>query len=150
VSAADWFLLGLRIAHGLAAMLWLGGGVYFLLALRPALRDGDDRSRALVAAAQRAYGEWAQAATVVMLATGAVLSFDRLSSERGGLTYALLLAVKVASALAAFWLVGVRPGRRAASKRGSSRSRPELVAALGLTAFVLGVALSTVYGRGPA
>jgi uncharacterized membrane protein len=150
VSAGDWFLLGLRLAHGLAAMLWLGGGVYFLLALRPALRAGEDGARALVTAAQRAFGEWAQAATVVMLASGAVLSFDRLSSGRGGLTYALVLAVKVASAIVAFWLVGIRPRRRATGQARAARSRPELVAALGLLAFVLGVALSTVYGRGPA
>src|SRR3954464_11822392 len=99
-------------------MMWLGGGGYFLLALRPAIRATDDTARAVGAAAQRAFGEWAQVATIVMLATGAVLSFERLSTGRGGLTYAILLALKIVSALAAFWLAGLRPKRRAS---GASR-----------------------------
>jgi uncharacterized membrane protein len=143
VNARDWLLLGLRLAHALAAAVWLGGGVYFLLILRPALRERGDEARSLMGDAQRAFGEWAQVATLTMIATGAVLTFDRLSSGRGGLTYATLLAAKIVAALAAFWLIGLRTTRRRGAER---RSAPELVLALGLVAFVLGVALSSVYG----
>jgi uncharacterized membrane protein len=145
VNARDWLLLALRLAHALAAAVWLGGGVYFLLILRPALRERGDEARSLVGDAQRAFGEWSQVATLTMIATGAVLTFDRLSSGRGGLTYAALLAAKIVAALAAFWLIGLRTTRR---RRTARRSAPELVLTLGLVAFVLGVALSSVYGPG--
>jgi uncharacterized membrane protein len=144
VNVRDWLLLGLRLAHALAAAVWLGGGVYFLLILRPALRQRGDEARTLLADAQRAFGEWSQVATLTMIATGAVLTFDRLSSGRGGLTYAALLAAKIVAALAAFWLIGVRTTRR----RAARRSAPDLVLMFGLVAFVLGVALSSVYGPG--
>jgi uncharacterized membrane protein len=145
VNTRDWLLLALRLTHALAAAVWLGGGVYFLLILRPALRERGDEARSLVGDAQRAFGEWAQVATLTMIATGAVLTFDRLSSGRGGLTYAALLAAKIVAALAAFWLIGLRTTRR---RRTARRSAPELVLTLGLVAFVLGVALSSVYGPG--
>ena len=143
MSTRDWLLLCLRLAHALAATVWLGGGVYFVLILRPALRQRGDEARTIIGDAQRAFGEWAQVATLTMVATGTVLTFERLSAGRGGLTYVALLAAKIVAALAAFWLVGVRPVRR---RRSARRSAPEVVIALGLVAFMLGVVLSSVYG----
>jgi putative copper export protein len=148
VSATDWFLLALRIAHAAAATVWLGGGVYFLLAVRPVLRAAEDPVRALATEFQRRFGEWAEVATVVMLATGVVLGVDRLSAGTGGLRYAVLLAVKVVAAVLAFWLAGVRPARRAARRAGRRRAAPELIVALGSLAFVIGIILASVWGRG--
>jgi uncharacterized membrane protein len=145
VSATEWYLVGLRVAHALAAMAWLGGGVYYLLALRPAGRSIGASAADVTGAAQRAFGEWAQIATVVMLGTGAVLMFERLSDGDGGITYAALLAGKVVAALAAFWFAGVRPVRRSRRRAPSRRVAPELIVALGTIAFVLGVILSSVF-----
>jgi uncharacterized membrane protein len=150
VSTSEWFLLFLRVAHALAAAVWLGGGVYYLVAIRPVVRATDAPPREFVGAAQKLYGEWARTATLVMIATGVVMSFDRLGNGSGGITYAALLAAKVAAAIAAFWLAGVRPGRRAVRRKGVVRSTPELILSLGLFAFVIGVILASVYGRAPA
>lgn len=144
MPASDWFLLSLRIAHALAAMVWLGGGVYYLLAVRPASRESGEPPRAFISAAQGYFGEWARVATMVMVVTGGVLVFDRLSNGSAGLTYVVLMAAKIVSALAAFWMVGVRSVRRAA--REGRRVSPELIVALGFLAFTIGVALSSVYG----
>ena len=147
MSVANWLLLSLRIAHALASTVWLGGGVYYLLALRPATRAADhDGARALTAQAQRSFVEWAHVTTIVMVATGAVLGFDRLAGDAEGLTYAVLLALKVAAAVGAFWLAGVRPRRLAARRK--RRATTETIVALGLFAYVVGVALATIYGRG--
>jgi hypothetical protein len=81
---------------------------------------------------------------MVMVVTGGVLVFDRLSNGNAGLTYVALMAAKIVAALAAFWLAGVRPARRAV--RRGRRSAPEVIVALGLLAFVIGVGLSSVYG----
>lgn len=138
-------LVILRVAHGAAAVVWLGGGVYFALALRPAFQEADSAGQAVLAAAQRAYGEWAQFATIVLLATGVVLTFERLSDGAGGLTYAVLLAGKILAALWAFVLVRVRVRR---GKRRNQRYHSELILTLGFIAFTLGIVLATLYGRG--
>ena len=144
MPAGDWFLLALRLAHALAAMVWLGGGVYYLLAVRPASREAEEPPRAFIAAAQGNYAEWAQVSVMVMVVTGGVLVFDRLSNGSAELTYVALMALKIVAALVAFWLAGMRPRRRMTG--ATRRSAPEVIVALGLLAFAIGVALSSVYG----
>ncbi|MFW6074231.1 MAG: copper resistance protein CopD [Chloroflexota bacterium] len=136
MSVPDLLLLALRVFHALAAMIWLGGGIYYLVAVVPATR-GHDESGAVASRAQQYFGEWAQPATLVMLATGMVLVFDRLSEGKGGLTYAGLLGFKILAALAAFGLV--------LNRRRGRRTRTDLVVLLGLIAFGMGVVLSSVW-----
>ena len=145
MTPSDWMLVVLRIAHSLAAVVWLGGGVYFLVALRPAVREADTAGRAIAAAAQQAFGEWGQIATIVLLGSGTVLIFERLSSNQGGWIYVALLVVKIVAALWAFLLVRarVRPRRR---RNWSSSS--ELILTLGFVAFTVGVLLASLWGRG--
>jgi uncharacterized membrane protein len=146
VTATEWYLVGLRLAHVLAAVVWLGGGVYYLIAVRPTLRAMDDPPTGFVGAMQGQFAEWARVCAFVMLATGAVLVFERLSNQTGGVLYIALLAVKIAAALAAFWMAGLRPRRQRGGAR-RPRTAPELIAACGFVAFILGIVLSTVWGR---
>lgn len=146
MSATEWYLVGLRLAHALAAVVWLGGGVYYLIALRPAMRESTESPARFVTHAQRHFGEWARVCTLAMLATGVVLMFERLSGTDGGAAYVALLIAKVAAALAAFWMAGFRPRRRTPSEERRLRSKPEYVAALGLFAFAAGLVLSTAWG----
>lgn len=144
MTSSDWMLVALRVAHSVAAVVWLGGGVYFVLALRPALQEADSAGRAVVAAAQRAFGKWARIATIVLLGTGVVLTFERLSEGAGGLTYVVFLAAKVIAGVWAFVLVRARVRPR---RRRNQRSSSELILTLGFVAFTLGIVLATVYGR---
>lgn len=146
MSATEWYVLGLRIAHSLAAVVWLGGGVYYLAALRPAIREAADPPTAFVSLAQGHFGEWARVCTLAMLATGVVLVFERLSGTGGGAAYVALLVAKIVAALVAYWMAGFRPVRRKAGSMRRARTKPELVAALGCFAFVAGIVLSTVWG----
>lgn len=125
-------LISLRVFHAVAALIWLGGGLYYVVAVRP---GGDSE---FASSAQRRFREWARPATMVMLATGVVLLFEGLSSNTAGITYAAILALKIIAALAAFWLVSVR-------NRAGQRSRSERAVSLGMAAFVLGVIISTVW-----
>lgn len=138
-------LVLLRVAHSAAAVVWLGGGVYFLLALRPAMREADTAGQAVISATQRAYGEWSQLATIVLLGSGMILTFERLSDGTGGLTYVALLAGKILAGVWAFILVRTRVRR---GRRRTRRSSSELIVSLGFLAFTLGVVLATLYGRG--
>ena len=138
----------LRLAHGLAAAIWVGGGAYYLLAVRPNVRNaGDEQSRALAGAVQKEFGEWAAVATIVMVASGVILMFERLSGGQGTTAYVVLLVIKVASAVVAFWMTGVlRPSRRVrATARTGKLDTAWLVLALSIIAFLLGALLTTIY-----
>ncbi len=133
------FLISLRVLHALAATVWLGGGIYYLVAVRPAaaeLESGGETARRT----QQLYASWSRPATYLMLATGTILIVDRLSQGQGGLLYPILLALKVIAALVAFWLIAQRTGRR----RGR-RTRGEIILLLGAFAFIMGIVLTSVW-----
>lgn len=139
-DASAVMILGLRIVHALAAVVWLGGGIYYLVALRPGVRT-DEAARTVAISAQQRFGEWSNAAALAMVATGVILAFDRLA-EGFGWTYYLTLGVKVGAALAAFLMTTLlrrRPARRPAW------ARVQYVIVLGVTAYVLGIVLSSVW-----
>ena len=149
MSPGDLLLLLLRLAHASASLIWLGGGVYFTIGILPLLRSGESFQRSAAISAQRHFGDWSKDATLVLLGTGMVLMFDRLSSDVGGLTYAAILGIKVASGICAFLLLGERWRQRVRTGR-FRLSTTHLVLILGWTAFLLGVGLATYYGRGLA
>jgi hypothetical protein len=89
VPAAPWLaealLVVLRWLHGVAAIVFLGWSLVLWL-------DGPPRADS--PAARQRFKEVLELTLVVFLATGAILSFDRLSRGAGGV-YAVLLALKV-------------------------------------------------------
>jgi uncharacterized membrane protein len=139
----------LRLAHGLAAAVWVGGGAYYVLAVRPKVRNTDDPNlRELAGSVQREFGEWASVATLVMIATGVVLMFERLSGGQGTAIYVFLLAVKISAAVVAFWMTGVlRPSgrRRGGGRRSGYLDHAWTALALSIVAFLLGALLTTLY-----
>ncbi|HEX3722929.1 MAG TPA: copper resistance protein CopD [Nitrolancea sp.] len=140
----------LRLAHALAAVLWLGGGAYYVLALRPAVRSADPAVQAAGRAAQREFGEWASVATLILIATGVILTFDRLTNGRGTVVYVILLAIKIVAALIAFGLTGTFVGRSRV-RRGAGKtviSRSWLILGLGTVALIIGITLSAIYPTG--
>jgi uncharacterized membrane protein len=137
----------LRLAHGLAAAVWVGGGAYYVLAVRPAVRNReDDESRAFAAEVQREFGEWASVATLVMVASGVILMFERLSGGQGTTVYVGLLALKIVAAVAAFWMTGVlRPSSGRRRRRTGKLDTAWVVLGLSAGAFLIGALLTTIY-----
>ncbi len=82
---ADVLLVLLRWLHALAAIGFLGWSLVYLI-------EGSPRGQNV--AAERRFKEVTEITLVVFLATGAVLTFDRLSRGAGGV-YAVVLALKV-------------------------------------------------------
>ena len=89
MPAAPWLaealLVVLRWLHAVAAIVFLGWSLVLWL-------DGPPRGDS--PAARQRFKEVLELTLVVFLATGAILSFDRLSRGAGGV-YAVLLALKV-------------------------------------------------------
>lgn len=142
---ADAVLLAVRWAHTLAAVVWVGGGVFYWLAVRPSVRAG-----ALPTEGARAVGErFGKAAALTMwtlAVTGAALFFASVSETYADPRYVAVIAVKVALSAWMFFVAISRRKRIAeAAARPSGRIRAaagalghiNIVVILGVVIFVI-------------
>ena len=111
MSVSDVLLLLVRWLHLVAAVSWVGGSVFYLLVLRPALRRAGESGSALPAAVGREFRSLVGVCIAVLVLTGAIMTFDRLTSPATDAAYVATLAVKVS--LAAVMFVLARRARRA-------------------------------------
>lgn len=146
----------MRWAHGLATIVWLGGGAYATLIQGRSLRDLDDEAVAarLARATGEAFGRWVNAATIVFIVSGVILTFDRLASRGATVQYGVTLALKVALAI---WMFGIaqglrrrRRGRPATGRLAEARralSSPRALLWLGAIVVLLAAVLKTLYEK---
>jgi len=146
------FQLFVLWSHALAAAAWVGGSLFFALALNPAMEQlGRTPERiALVVAANREFREVVRLSILVFLVTGGVLIFTRLGWSRIPNIYVAVLVVKATLSLVMFWLTG-RMGVEAREAGAVARRsrwwlRPQyLVLELGVIVYALSIALRLVY-----
>jgi uncharacterized membrane protein len=129
---AEALLVILRWLHALAAIGFLGWSAVLWL-------DGPGQDPPV--ASQR-FKEVTELSLVVFLATGAILSFDRLSHGAGG-GYATVLAVKVLSAVLAYQYAFV--WRRRSLSAGLPEGRAVLL--FGAAAVLLAAILKEIFER---
>ena len=159
MTALEIILLAIRWAHALAAVVWIGGSLFLLLAGRPALRSPKLRSidpdgllgRALAAE----FRPIVATAIAVLIVSGVILSVHRLTSDAAGVPYAIALAVKILLALYAFaiaWLLPRQAARPAAAARGIRRALagPETLTLIGIVVIGLADVLAWLFERGLA
>ena len=94
----DWILLVIRWAHALGAVAWVGGGIFYLMVLRPALRragPGPEVNRAI----GQEFRGLVNTAIVVLVVTGAILTASRLTLDTVTMPYVAVLVLKVVLAL---------------------------------------------------
>lgn len=112
VPVLDIILLAIRWAHALAAVVWIGGSLFLLLAARPALRslgaNGGLAGRALAAE----FRPIVATAIGVLLVSGVILAAQRLTSDAAGLAYTAFLAAKILLSVYAFIIAWRLPRRR--------------------------------------
>ena len=137
-----------RVAHTLAAATWVGGSVFYLVVVLPALRNGG----ATLEVAARIAALFRRLVNVcigVLLLSGAFMMFDRLTQTTLGLPYLIVLGLKIVSAIAMFILaiyLGQSNIRRLAKRSTRlSRAAPQLMSALGIGVFLLGALLNGLF-----
>lgn len=141
----DAALLAARWAHAIAAVAWVGGGIFYLLVLRPAVTSGSLSSDSARAATER-FGGLVKLAMWTLVVTGAVLFFTRISEPTATARYAAVLALKVALSAWMFF-IAIRRRRRVAEAVTTSPGRIRAIAAalghvntvviLGIVVFLL-------------
>ena len=164
MSISDVFLLLVRWLHLLAATAWVGGSVFYLLVLRPAIRRSGESASTLPAAIAREFRSLVGLSIAVLVLTGAILTFDRLTSPATDAAYVATLAVKVSLAVVMFILAHrARRARRAAPRPSpdaadagtpalrlarrvsGALSGGVLILVLGVTVLLLADLLTTLY-----
>ena len=111
MSVGDVFLLVVRWLHLISATTWVGGSLFYLLVLRPAQRRNPDSPRGLTSAIATEFRALVNTSIVVLIATGVILAFDRLSEGTVETPYVITLGIKVALSIWMFLLVGAERRR---------------------------------------
>ena len=150
----DVILLIIRWAHALAAVTWIGGSLFMLLAARPALRSPELRSRnpdglvSRVLAAE--FRPIVVTAIAVLIVTGVILTVDRLTSDAAGIAYTIVLVAKILLAVYAFGIAWLLPRRRGdrAEGIGSVVSGPGALTIVGVVVIGLADVLGWLFERG--
>ena len=145
----DVILLIIRWAHALAAVTWIGGSLFMLLAARPALRsvDADGLVGRVLAAEFRPI---VVTAIAVLIVTGVILTVDRLTSDAAGIAYTIVLVAKILLAVYAFaiaWLLPRRPGN-ATARIGRALSGPAALTIVGVIVIGLADVLAWLFEQG--
>jgi hypothetical protein len=128
----ELFLGAIRLAHALAAALWVGGAFVFALAPALAQRIGGDEGRRL--------RESLRIGVAVFVLSGAIMAAERLGSAPLPPTYFAVLAMKIALAA---WVFSVARGLgRPPSARGETTRR---VLIAGVAIYGLAMVLRGIY-----
>ena len=123
MDVLDWILVAIRWMHALAAVAWVGGSIFYLMVLRPALqRSGGLESGAGESVAVEFRG-LVNTAIAVLLISGVVLALSRLTDDAATMPYVAVLVAKIALALYMFYAVRFLQ-RRTLPEAGASPQRP--------------------------
>jgi uncharacterized membrane protein len=104
MSVLDWILVVIRWGHALAAVAWVGGGIFYLMVLRPSIRRAPlspETGRAVGVEFRGLIGT----AIGVLLITGVILSAARLTEDAISVAYVAVLVVKIGLAMYMFYIV---------------------------------------------
>lgn len=170
LDGVDILLAVVRWIHAIAAVVWVGGSIFYLLVLRPSLSipgAADSRST-LEPAVNRRFRDVVDVSILALIVTGVVITFDRLSSLPASTTYYVVLGLKLFAFLVMLLMArdlgtrGGRPWRRPKTAPaepsitdttrtgGTLRawlSPSRVILMLGLAAFLLSMLLVHVYER---
>lgn len=158
MSVGDFFLLVTRWLHLLAAAAWVGGGIFYLLVLRPASQRVRPEPE-FMSAASAEFRTLVNTSVVVLIATGVILATNRLTSGVTDTPYAVTLGAK--SILSIWMFLLVQSQRRHSeflasfkypdkvtgklARLGNALSNHEMLVALGLLIFFLSDLLGDLF-----
>ncbi len=159
MDQGDIFPLIVRWLHLVSAAAWVGGSLFYLIVLRPALRRSPEASRLISAAAASEFRALVDICILLLIVTGVIMTFNRLAAATVGSAYVAVLALKI---VLSAWMFGLAWGRRrraalpspeAESSDGAGRLRRvfralsgyNLLVILGIVVFLLADLLKTLY-----
>ena len=119
IGIGEWFLLIVRWVHGVSAVAWIGGSIFFALVLRPVSLANPDAMRSVMGTIGSRYRELVDASILALIVSGIIMMIERVSNQDTTVAWFIVLGVKLALATWMFYLVwqlrrtGYRPEARA-------------------------------------
>jgi uncharacterized membrane protein len=123
MDTGELFLLIIRWLHVVSAAAWVGGSIFYLLVLRPAIRSSSGSHGPLLTAAGKEFRTLVNTSIMVLVATGVILAFNRLTENIVGPPYAITLGIK--SLLSVWMFIQVQSERRRSEFLGAFTKREE-------------------------
>ena len=160
MSLSETFLLIVRWLHLISAAAWVGGSIFYLIVLRPALRREPQASRFISRAAATEFRALVETCVYVLIATGVILSLHRLTPGVVGAPYVAVLGAKIALSIWMFALAWSRRRRTSVTEAFREEEAPpettlgkilraisgyNTIVILGLVVFLLSDLLKTLY-----
>ena len=160
MSLSETFLLIVRWLHLVSAAAWIGGSVFYLIVLRPALRREPQASGLIGRAAATEFRALVETCVYVLIATGVILSLHRLTPGVVGAPYVAVLGAKIALSVWMFALAWSRRRRTSVTETFRDKEAPptttlgkilraasgyNTIVILGLVVFLLSDLLKTLY-----
>ena len=105
MDVLDWILVVIRWSHALGAVAWVGGGIFYIMVLRPVMARTVGGSPGVNRAIGAEFRGLVTTAIAILLITGTILSVDRLVSDAASLPYVTVLVVKIVMAVYMFYVV---------------------------------------------
>lgn len=159
MNLSDVFLLLIRWIHLVSAATWVGGSLFYLLILKPSVSNHSETGVMANTAAE--FKSLVNTCIVVLIATGLILAFNRLSEGIVNESYVIILGLK--SALSVFMIILVHTQRRRTRKIrdydqesgkilpnrfGQAISGFNSLVMIGIVIFLLSDLLKVIYEKG--
>ena len=160
MSLSDTFMLIVRWLHLVSAAAWVGGSIFYLVVLGPALRRSAEGSRLINLAAATEFRALVETCVYVLIATGVILTLHRLTPGVVGAPYVAVLGAKIALSIWMFVLAWSRRRRTSVTEAFREEQAPptsklgrvlraisgyNTIVILGLVVFLLSDLLKTLF-----
>ena len=143
IDARDLLLAAVRWSHAAAAVALLGASLFQIVFLAPAMRGEGPELEPIRRAVEAGFRELVDLSLVVFLVSGALMTFERLSSGAAGTLYVVLLGVKLLLSFLLYrWAFALRRGR------GWESRDAKLMVGAGFLVLLVAALLKTVYEGG--
>ena len=158
MTAGDVILLIVRWLHLVCAAAWVGGSLFYLLVLMPATRNSADSANGWDAAVAAEFRGLVDVCIIVLVVTGAILSFERLTGGVAGVPFAVTLGLKIFLTLWMFYLALSLRRRRGRSRTpatqdaaptllGRLTTRQSMIVILGVVVLLVSDLLKVLYEK---
>ena len=160
MSLSEVFLLVVRWLHLVSAAAWVGGSIFYLIVLRPALRRSPDASRRINRSAAVEFRALVETCVYVLIVTGVIMTLHRLTPGVVGAPYVIVLGAKIALSVWMFALAWARRRRTSVTEAFREDEAPpattlsrilramsgyNTIVILGLIVFLLSDLLKTLF-----
>ena len=160
MDITDLFHLFVRWTHLVSAGAWVGGSIFWILVLNPSTRQFDsDFVSQLQGQISTEFRGLVDTCIFILLTTGAIMTFNRLTPGNIGYQYVLVLGLKIIFAAAMFYLIRAKRQSKTTRVKTNSNNTPKgtlgqftkmataynLVLLLGLMVYLLSDLMNMIY-----